>query len=165
MALPSAITCAENIALLSLLHRVPVPPSLNPINNLSIRHKGYILSFRRERSLASMLAFLSSISDNPDHVTAVCVEEDHETMSLSVLLAINKAQKDDNNQIQQNMKQGFERIFAVLAQVSDGKCPRAHLSLLIPFRWPSTYRKRSICCNYLDVFSPYFMPSTFCCQQ
>ncbi|PQE33415.1 Heterokaryon incompatibility protein [Rutstroemia sp. NJR-2017a WRK4] len=42
-------------------------------------------------------------------------------MSLSVLLAINKAQQDDNNQIQQNLKQGFERIFAVLAQVSDAR--------------------------------------------
>ncbi|TGO06968.1 hypothetical protein BTUL_0369g00010 [Botrytis tulipae] len=120
---PPAITCAENIALLSLLHRVPVPPSLNPISNLSVRHERYDLSFERERSLASVLAFLSSISDNPDHITAVCVEEDHETMSLNVLLAINKAQQNDNSQIQEEMKQGFERIFAGLAQVSDDGNP------------------------------------------
>ncbi|THV44102.1 hypothetical protein BGAL_0733g00010 [Botrytis galanthina] len=118
---PPAITCAENIALLSLLHRVPVSPSLNPISNLSVRHERYDLSFERERSLASVLAFLSSISDNPDHVTAVCVEEDHETMSLNVLLAINKAQQNDNSQIQEEMKLGFERIFAGLAQVSDAR--------------------------------------------
>ncbi|TGO44494.1 hypothetical protein BCON_0509g00010 [Botryotinia convoluta] len=122
MALP-AITCAENIALLSLLHRVPVPPSLNPISNLSVRHKRYTLSFERERSLASVLAFLSSISDNPNHITAVCVEEDHETMSLNVLLAINKDRQNDNSQIQEELKQGFERIFAGLAQVSDDGNP------------------------------------------
>ena len=64
-----AITCAENVALLSLLHSVsnsgpiqsvPAPPSSNTINHLPGR-EDYILSFEREHNLAGVLAFLAQL--------------------------------------------------------------------------------------------------------
>jgi hypothetical protein len=116
-----AIACAENIALLHLLHSVPTPPSPNPIDSFQIRHEGYTLSFERERSLAGTLAFLSSISDDPKHIPAVCVEESPNSAFLSVLLAVNKVKRNDGNQVLQNLRQGFERIFAVLSQSLDGE--------------------------------------------
>ena len=112
-----AITCAENIALLSLLHTVPTPPSQNPNDSLQTSHRAYTLSFGRERSLTSTLAFLSNIKDDPNHIPAVCVEEDPNSAFLSVLLAVNKSRRHDGRQVLQALKQGFERIFAVLSQL------------------------------------------------
>jgi hypothetical protein len=117
-----AVLCAENIALLYLLHSVPAPPSHNPIDTLPIRQKGYTLSFPQERSLAGTLAFLSNLKDGPDHIPAVCVEEDPDSALLNVLLTVNKATPGDNKEVLQILKLGFERIFVLLSQVSDGKC-------------------------------------------
>jgi hypothetical protein len=116
-----AITCAESIALLHLLHSVPAQPSSNPIDHLPIRRKGYALSFERERSLASTLAYLSSVKDDPDHIPAVCVEESPNSAFLTVLLAINKTHQDDGDQVLQKLKQSFERIFAVLSRLSNSQ--------------------------------------------
>lgn len=72
-----AITCAENVALVSLLHSVPnsgpvqsvpAPPSSNMMNHLSSGREDYILSFDRERSLAGILAFLAQTEDDPNHI-------------------------------------------------------------------------------------------------
>jgi hypothetical protein len=117
-----AVTCAENIALLHLLHSVPAPPSANPRNHLPIRDKGYALDSERERGLTGTLAFLSNITDDPNHIPAVCVEEDPNSVSLNVLLAVNrvKHQENDGNQVLRELEQGFERIFTVLSHVSDG---------------------------------------------
>jgi hypothetical protein len=118
-----AVTCAENIALLYLLHSVPAPPSHNPIDSLPIRQNGYTLSFIRERSLAGTLAFLSSLKDGPDHIPAVCVEQDPASASLNVLVAVNKARPGDGKGVLRTLKLGFEGIFALLSEVSDGECP------------------------------------------
>ena len=120
---PLVVTRAENIALLYLLHSVPAPPSRNPIESLPIRQKGYKLSFLRERSLAGTLAFLSNLKDGPDHIPAVCVEEDPDSVSLNVLVAVNKAKPGDGKEVLQNLRLGFERIFALLSEVSDGEHP------------------------------------------
>lgn len=42
----AAITCAESIAFLYLLHLVPDQPSFNAVANLHIRATGYTLSFK-----------------------------------------------------------------------------------------------------------------------
>jgi hypothetical protein len=81
------------------------------------------LSFERERSLAGTLAFLSNVKDDPDHIPAVCVEEGPKSAFLSVLLAVNKVKRDDGNQVLQELKQGFERIFSVLSQDLEGEWP------------------------------------------
>lgn len=116
-----AVTCAENIGLLSLLHSVPIPPSRNPTDNVLLRQEGYTLSFLRERSLAGTLAFLSSLKDGPDHIPAVCVEERPDPSVLNVLLAVNKAKPGDGKEVLKDLKLGFERIFTLLSQVSNGK--------------------------------------------
>ncbi|KAH7418700.1 hypothetical protein BKA64DRAFT_206828 [Cadophora sp. MPI-SDFR-AT-0126] len=116
---PTAI-CAENIAVLFLLHPVPNPPSRNPIDRFQIRQNGYSLSLLRERSLTGTLAFLSSLKDGPEHIPAVCVQEDPQSRFLNVLLAVNKARPSDGKEVLQTLKAGFERIFVLLSQVSDG---------------------------------------------
>jgi hypothetical protein len=139
----SAITRAESIALLHLLHAVPTRPSSNPTDSLPIRPKGYTLPFERERNLAGTLAYLSSTKDDPDHIPAVCVEEIPKSASLSVLLAVNKVKRGDGNQVLQGLKQGFERIFTALSRL-DGEwyIPLSLLLLISPRRrWYSKHRE------------------------
>lgn len=118
---PSAITRAENIALLYLLHTVPDQTSSNPIPNILVRQKGYTLPFEKERDLVSTLAFLSNVRDDPDRVPAVCIEEVSKPASLNVLLAVNKTTWSDGNQVLKTIKQGLERIFEAVGQVSDSR--------------------------------------------
>ena len=118
---PAAIARAESIALLYLLHSVPTPPSPNSINGLRVHHECYALPFEKERSLAGTLAFLSSITDDPNYIPAVCVEEVPDSAFLNVLLAVNKDSRNDGNQILQRLKQGFEQIFAVLSRLLDSE--------------------------------------------
>ncbi|KAE9373333.1 hypothetical protein N431DRAFT_504021 [Stipitochalara longipes BDJ] len=120
---PPAVTCAENIALLYLLHSVPDLPSRNPIDRLPIRRNGYTLSLLQERSLVGTLAFLSNLKDGPEHIPAVCVQESPKSAFLSALVAVNRARPDDGKEVLQNLKSGFERIFALLSQVSDDGTP------------------------------------------
>jgi hypothetical protein len=118
---PAAVVCAENIALLYLLHSVPDPPSRNPIDRLPIPQNGYTLSLLQERGLAGTLAFLSNLKDGPEHIPAVCVQEGPQSAFLNVLLAVNKARPGDGKGVLQNLKLGFQRIFALLSRVSDGR--------------------------------------------
>ncbi|KAJ0103731.1 hypothetical protein J7T55_000240 [Diaporthe amygdali] len=128
------IACAENIALFHFLHAVrgkngaiskdsvPVRPSVDPIEGVSICRNEYSLSFERERSLASALAFLSRIRDDPEHIPAICIEEDHcpgAEASLRILLAVNRATCKDGDGMLQEIKKGFEGLFAVLSQSAD----------------------------------------------
>lgn len=68
-----------------------------------------------------ILAFLSSLKDGPDHIPAVCVQEDIGNRSLRVLLAVNKRTYLDGNKVLDSIKEGFEPIFSVLRQISDGE--------------------------------------------
>jgi hypothetical protein len=67
-----------------------------------------------------MLAFLSNLKDGPEHIPAICVQEGPESAFLNVLLAVNKARPGDGTEVLQNLKLGFERIFALLSRVLDG---------------------------------------------
>ncbi|KAF5846132.1 hypothetical protein GGP41_008635 [Bipolaris sorokiniana] len=116
---PPAVICAENIALLYLLHSVPVPPSCNEIKKSPFRQGGYSLSFVRERDLASTLAFLSNTEDDPNHIPALCVEENPELVSLNVVVAVNKKNGEDGNKALQNIKQSLEKIFTILSEFSE----------------------------------------------
>jgi hypothetical protein len=80
--------CAQSIALLKLLGRVPELPSRNPLEESSSGStNGYVLPPRIERGLTSILASLSSINDNFERVSAVCVRERDDI--LEVLIASN----------------------------------------------------------------------------
>jgi hypothetical protein len=84
------ISCAENISLLSLLHPVPTQPKSNPLKSL-LASQGHVLLFDRECSLASILAFLSSTTDDPNHIPVVCIGEAPDSSCLNVFLAVNKS--------------------------------------------------------------------------
>jgi hypothetical protein len=96
-------------------------PSANPIRTELANHSAYSLPRDRERSLADTLAFLSSRTDDPNHIHAVCLEEAAGSTNLNVLLAVNKINTGDGEQFLHQSKQGLERIFAVLSRPLDGK--------------------------------------------
>lgn len=116
----TATACAENISLLHLLHPVPRLPSKNEVSQQAIWSGVYSLSLEEERSLVGHLAFLSNTHDNVNYVPAICVREDRETQRLEVLVAINRLEKDDGNQIIAEIRQGFERIFSTIIQNLEG---------------------------------------------
>ena len=123
MTPPPAVACAESIALLSILHAIPERPSKNQIDASHVRQDAaYTLPFEKERRLTATLAFLSSVSDDSNHVTAVCVEEDSQSGTLNVLLAINKRTRDSRGPILKEIEGGFKNIFKELnQQVPDGE--------------------------------------------
>lgn len=130
----ASLSCSENIALFHLLHAgrgkdgvlskdsVPALPSVNLVEALPNHRDEYILSLERERSLASALAYISNIDDDPNHIPAVCIEEDHrprDKSSLRIMLAVNRSGRKDGDEMLQRIKIGLERIFAEISQVVD----------------------------------------------
>jgi hypothetical protein len=122
------LLCAENIALLSLLHSVPRLPSRNPLQTIPKDRKVYTLSIAEEQRLVEALAFLSNDSEDVNHIPVLCVQENQESLSLSVLIAVNQNDKQDGDQALSRMSEGFRTVFAVLARVEKGDC--IHDSLL-----------------------------------
>ncbi|KAF9888245.1 hypothetical protein FE257_008814 [Aspergillus nanangensis] len=118
-----AISCAENIALLSLLHSassttplqiIPTAPSSKAPNHSSSASK-YELPFYKERSLVGTLSFLAQTEEDPNHIPAICVEQDTDT--LNVLIAINKSKWSDGDSILHTLEERFDMIFAILKNV------------------------------------------------
>lgn len=114
------IVCAENIAISYLLRNIPAPPSSNRTHCPPGSRTRFTLSFDTERKLAGTLAFIAHRKDDAEHIPALCLEEDTESSSLNVILAVNKASYNDGEDAIRCIKQGFERIFAILATVSSG---------------------------------------------
>lgn len=112
------IVCAENIAISYLLRNVPAPPSRNRTYCQTVSGRHSTLSFDTESKLASTLAFIAHSKDDVEHIPALCLEEDTDSGSLSVIFAVNKASYNDGEDTICGIKQGFERIFAILATVS-----------------------------------------------
>lgn len=112
--------CAEDIAFLELLGKVPVPPQHNPYVRPGPDLIGYALPLRAERHLTSTLAFLSSIEDDSTKITACCVREN--IAGLEVLLAVN-ATSSHNSAYLELVKTGFERIFYLLKKAATSESP------------------------------------------
>ncbi|KAK8134629.1 hypothetical protein PG984_006641 [Apiospora sp. TS-2023a] len=112
--------CAESIALLHLLHYVPRQPASNSLKHLPTYKEGYTLSFEQERRLSGVLAFLSSIRNDPNYIPAVCLQETN-TSSLDVFFAVNKGRHVDGNDVLRELEHGFKNLFAVLSQVSQAR--------------------------------------------
>jgi hypothetical protein len=77
---------AENSTLLFCLNEHPAAPreiTYAPSTSSSD------LSIRREMQLAEDFAFISSMEDDPNGVTAVCIESDHKTAGFTLRVAIN----------------------------------------------------------------------------
>lgn len=106
--------CAENIAMLYLLHTVPEMPSTNSETNAQSRQTGHSLTFAQERRLAGLLAFLAQIEDDPNHIPAVCLQEGPKTRFLSILLAVNRSTPADGKVYISKIKEGFEQLAAML---------------------------------------------------
>ncbi|KAL4907216.1 hypothetical protein BDW74DRAFT_148753 [Aspergillus multicolor] len=111
---PASIVCAENIALSSLFHSIPVAPTRNGPSSLPPPKANYTLPFDTERRLAGTLAFLAQSKDDVDHIPAVCLEET-EAGTLNVIVAVNKATHTNGEGALLRIEKGFESIFAVLA--------------------------------------------------
>lgn len=120
MAESANIVCAENISLLHLLNQIPSPPTVNTLP-LPISIPGrYTLPFEAERSLASTLAFLSSITDSSRCITAVCVQEQSGGDTLEICVAINKQNPKDNNATLDTICGQFNQIFERLSSPGQG---------------------------------------------
>ncbi|KAI1170874.1 hypothetical protein F4777DRAFT_567670 [Nemania sp. FL0916] len=111
--------CAENIALLHLLHDVPELPSANLVSNAQSVRIGYSLPFKEERNLAGVFAFLAQKEDDPNHIPAVCLRERPKQQSLDILLAVNRSHKGDGSGYLLGIKAEFEKIATALRQVND----------------------------------------------
>jgi hypothetical protein len=74
----------------------------------------------QESELATNLAFLAGISDDPSHIMAVCIEELPKAEGCQVLVAINKCLPTDGDDILGKVQRGFQQIFGRL-KVSSGK--------------------------------------------
>lgn len=111
-------TLAETLAVLSFLDdEVPIPPQANETPSAATRDDPTrVLSFDRERSLASTLALLAGISDNPSHIVACCIEEISPLVEMRVLVAINKQKPNDGNDKLERIKWGLKKIFDLLCQ-------------------------------------------------
>ncbi|RDL40955.1 uncharacterized protein BP5553_00934 [Venustampulla echinocandica] len=118
------VICAENIALLSLLHNVVEPRHRNPTDNVEGRQESRYLSLKIERDLTGTLAFLAGISDHPNHIMALCVEERGSSRGLRVMIAINKRRPECGTEILKTVTKGFQDIFAILARISRDPDPR-----------------------------------------
>lgn len=115
---------SQNIALLSLLTRNPTSLKVNTCApRISGGKQIRVLSFERESHLAEALAFISGISDKPDHVVAICIEELSGVGGLRVLVAVNRSTHANttDKQILGRIKSGLEGVFRVLARVTSGK--------------------------------------------
>lgn len=115
------IICAENIALLSLLHRVPVRPSIQPIIGVDLRtgRGTRTLAIDRESRLVGALALLTNLSDDSDCVTAASIIENHKDDRLDVLVSVNRAKVRQGGAYLENVASGMRKVLEILSRVSD----------------------------------------------
>jgi hypothetical protein len=77
---------AENATLLFCLNEQPTPPrEIQYATDTSSSN----LSIRREMQLAEDFAFISSMEDDPNGVTAVCIEANHKAAGMTLRVATN----------------------------------------------------------------------------
>lgn len=127
----AAITCAEDIAALFLLHQpkqVVADPSQNRDTHSLPEQSEYVLPFEVERRLTGAFAFLSGRTHGPNNVTAVCILEAPEAPPcLKVMVAVNRQNARDGSHVLDCLRAEFENIFALLAQVEG----RLHLGAVL----------------------------------
>ncbi|KAK8142028.1 hypothetical protein G3M48_009457 [Beauveria asiatica] len=124
MAQSAYVACAHNISLLHLLQKVPEPPSVNLAPPVEHDATSYTLELATERSLAGALAFVSSVTDSPNCITAVCIQEQEQEQcrKLQVRVAINKKNPTENDGTLGIICRGFNQMFARLSDFDGGNC-------------------------------------------
>lgn len=111
------VRSAHNNALLELLD--PRPQCL--ASKFQQGDEGRTLSIRKERELATNLAFLAGISDSSHHIMGVCIEERPDIGGCQVMVSINKCLPSDGSQVLSKVQKGFEQIFKRLSVLSASK--------------------------------------------
>lgn len=104
----------ENIALLALLGSKLEPPKSNPVPHAMQHNAGAqrrLLSFKRELGISEAFSILLCMTDDPNRVGAVCVEETGQGSGLLLLTAVNSGS-------QKERVEAFHRINSVLADIS-----------------------------------------------
>lgn len=114
----TSILSVENIAVFSLLHSIPVPPSRNSTGYLSASGSHRSLSFDLEWNLTSTLTFLAHSKDDIDYISALCLEEECDLGDITV----NRADCYDDENAIIRIKQDFESRFATLVKEASGEC-------------------------------------------
>lgn len=119
----TAVGCAEKIVLLELISQLPGQPP--DVGSQSLPREpdeedgiSRVLSFQQENKIVSTLAFLSGVSNYPDHITAVCLEELPAAGGCKVLLAINRLNPNSGQDVLDKIQRGFEQIFRRLSNLS-----------------------------------------------
>ena len=116
------INCAEDVSLLYLLHCIPEKPRSNPSRfQPNSQSPIYTLPFDKERSFTGILAFISSIRDDKQHIPAICVGESCDSSHLRIFLAVNKAGSNDGNSVLNDIHHGLSKIFGLLKNGFDSK--------------------------------------------
>lgn len=117
-----ALTCAESIAFLSILHMAPEEPFANPIPDSQLQQsEGHLLPFEKERHLASTLAFLSCTKRDPNRIPALYVRENQQAMKLEVVLAVNAENHLSGIETRDTIKASLQSILGALAVSLQGK--------------------------------------------
>ncbi|KIX03376.1 uncharacterized protein Z518_06928 [Rhinocladiella mackenziei CBS 650.93] len=83
----------EDIVVLRMLTAEPARPTRNPIVSCRQRdlpaNAGRVISFQQEHEIVDNLAFLSAISDDPEKVTAIWLDEGLQPDSCTIRIAMN----------------------------------------------------------------------------
>lgn len=121
----NAVSLTEKIVLLHLISQLPgglsdVGTKSSPGEASKKDEKGRILSLRQENEIVSTLAFLSGISNNPNEISAVCLEELPAEGACKILVAVNKLRPGSGQAVLDKIQRGFERIFRRLSTISSG---------------------------------------------
>lgn len=128
------VTCAENVAVLDLLSRsFPTTGTPGPVwvpRSEAQEEPARQLSYEQEDRLVKELAFLSGISDNPNHIMAVCVQEFPEQRRCEVILAINKRSTGCAREVLEKARRGLQRIFEKLREVSPSESTQSDFAVL-----------------------------------
>ncbi|KAH8675544.1 hypothetical protein BX600DRAFT_534991 [Xylariales sp. PMI_506] len=114
------VSLAESTALLSLLNKHPktsLKPRPAPLHD---DDGSRILSFDQERQVCSAFAFLAGVSDDPNHVMAVAVEEHDDIDSIHVKLAVNRTYGGFDKPVLSKVAEGFNRILHGLSRAARG---------------------------------------------
>ena len=102
---------AENVALLQRIRRNPAPPTKNEIR-LRDDEAGRALKLQYEVEVVESLAYLSTYSDEPKDVMALCIEEKPDLSGLIVKYATNSGSGG-------RLQQGLEKITGILTQEAE----------------------------------------------
>ncbi|KAG9255637.1 uncharacterized protein F5Z01DRAFT_635263 [Emericellopsis atlantica] len=120
-----ATACADSISFLYVLHPVPQQPFAHALDEpMKQGPEDYVLPFKKERDLASTLAFLSSLKTDPNRIPALSVRENQKKMQLEVMVAANSQKPGDSLRTLEFIKEGLDRILGAVSQSIKGQSMR-----------------------------------------